>query len=154
MNEPQIQLTGHLAFDPEVRTTSNGVPVTDLRVATSRRFKVGEEWQDGETLWFDVACWKQLAENVGSSLKKGDKVVVEGKLIQKTWVRDDGTSSVKLVVDARTVGVDLARYPVKVLKPVRPGSAGELLEGKWVSEETGEIADAPAAFADEDELAA
>ena len=125
MNEPQIHLTGNLAFDPEVRYTPNGVAVADLRVASTRRYKIGEDWHDGETLWFDVACWKQLAENVGSSLKKGDKVTVAGRLTQRTWIREDGSPSVKLVVDATAVGVELSRFPVKVLKPAREGSAAE-----------------------------
>jgi single-strand DNA-binding protein len=158
VHEPQISLTGNLAFDPEVRFTPNGVPVTDLRVATTRRFKVGEEWQDGETLWFDVACWNKLAENAGTSLKKGDKVTVTGRLLQKTWTRDDGTSSVKLVIDASTVGVDLGRFPVKVEKPIRVGGAADALADEhdaWVDRTTGEMVspgeDAPAT---EEELAA
>lgn len=142
MYEPQITLTGNIAFDPQVRYTPNGVPVVDLRVGTTKRYKLGDDWQDGETLWFDVACWKQLAENAGASLHKGDKVTVTGRLSQKTWVREDGTSSVKLVIDATTVGVDLSRFPVKVDKPIRVGGAADALidehEG-WVDHETGEI---------------
>ena len=139
MHEPQIHLTGNLAFDPEVRYTPNGVAVVDLRVATTRRFKMGEEWQDGETLWFDVACWKQLAENVGASLKKGDKVTVAGRLLQKSWTREDGTVSTKLVIDASAVGADLNRFPVKVTRPIRDGSIAEVLPERWANQETGEM---------------
>lgn len=142
MNEPQIQLTGNLAFDPDVRYTPNGVPVVDLRVGTTRRYKVGEEWRDGETLWFDVACWKQLAENAGGSLKKGDKVTVSGRLVQKTWTREDGSSSVKLVIDAATVGVDLSRFPVRVEKPIRTGGAADALSDKWTDSLPGAVAEA------------
>lgn len=158
MNEPQITITGNLAFDPDVRITPTGVPVVDLRIASTRRTKVGEDWEDGETLWFDVACWKQLAENVGGSLHKGDRVTVEGRLIQKTWTREDGSTSVKLLIDARTVGVDLSRYPVRVLKPARVGGAGDLLADKWLVPDTGELVGEHVAGAvpvpDEDELAA
>ncbi len=143
MHEPQISLTGNLAFDPDVRFTSNGVAVADLRIASTRRYKLGEAWVDGETLWFDVACWKQLAENVGSSLKKGDKVTVAGRLVQKTWTREDGTSSVKLVIDASTVGVDLSRFPVRVEKPVRVGGAADALSDRWLDKSSGEIVAAP-----------
>lgn len=141
MHEPQIHLTGNLAFDPEVRYTPNGVAVVDLRVATTRRFKMGEEWKDGETLWFDVACWKQLAENVGASLKKGDKVTVAGRLLQKSWTREDGTVSTKLVIDASAVGADLNRFPVKVTRPVRDGSIAEALPERWVNSDTGVLAE-------------
>ncbi len=138
MNEPQISLTGNLAFDPDVRTTPNGVPVVDLRVASTRRVKDGDQWSDGETLWFDVACWNKLAENVGASLHKGDKVTITGRLLQKTWTREDGTSSVKLVIDASSVGLDLARFPVKVQKPLIPGGAAHALSDQYANKITGE----------------
>lgn len=146
MNEPRISLTGFLGADPELRTTSNGVRVLDLRVATSRRIKVGEEWQDGETMWFEVACWNDLAENVSESLHKGDKVIIEGKLAQRTWVKDDGTSVPKLVIDAKTVGVDLGRYPVKVVKPMREGGAASTFAQERVNYTTGEV---PADFVEQ-----
>lgn len=143
MHEPQIQLTGNLGYDPDVRYTPNGVAVVDLRVGTTPRVKMGEEWRDGETLWFDVACWKQLAENAGGSLKKGDKVTVSGRLLQKTWTREDGSSSVKLVIDATSVGADLSRFPVRVVKPIRAEGAAAALADKWADTSTGEIVDAP-----------
>ena len=133
MNEPQISLAGNLAFDPEVRYTPTGIAVVDLRVACTRRYKMGEEWIDGETLWFDVACWKQVAEHAAASLKKGDKVTVAGRLVQKTWTREDGSSTIKLVIDASAVGVDLSRYPVRVEKPIRPGSAAEAIPDRWAT---------------------
>lgn len=139
MNEPHISLTGNLAFDPVVRITPNGVPVLDLRVASTRRTKVGEDWEDGETVWFDVVCWKSLAENAGSSLHKGDRVTVEGRLTQKTWVREDGTSSSKLVIDARHLGIDLSRYPVRVLRPVLESSGANAFADKYFDDETGEV---------------
>ena len=103
-----------------------------------------------------MVCWKSLAENVGTSLNKGDRVTVEGRLTQKTWIRPDGTPSVKLVIDARSVGVDLSRYPVKVLKPVRPGSAAEAFADKYLDQVTGELVGGPMPeeLPDEDELAA
>lgn len=134
MNEPTIELTGHLGGDPELRFTPNGVPVVDLRVATTRRFKVGEEWQDGETLWFEVSVWKQAAEHAAASLHKGDKVMVKGRLTQKSWTRDDGTISTKLVIDATGVGIDLFRAPVKVLLPVREGAASTSFPERWAFE--------------------
>lgn len=134
MNEPTIELTGHLGADPDLRFTPNGFPVVDLRVATTRRFKVGEEWQDGETMWFNVSCWKQLAEHVAGSLHKGDKVVVTGRLSQSSWTREDGSVSSKLVIDATAVGIDLSRAPAKVMLPMREGSAAASLPEHWASE--------------------
>jgi single-strand DNA-binding protein len=132
--EPTIELTGHLGADPELRFTPNGHQVVELRVATTRRFKVGEEWQDGETMWFNVSCWKQLAEHAAESLHKGDKVVVTGRLSQSSWTREDGSVSSKLVIDATAVGIDLSRAPVKVMLPVREGSAAATFAERWADE--------------------
>jgi single-strand DNA-binding protein len=131
MNEPHIDLTGHLGADPTLRTTPNGVAVTDLRIATTRRYKVGEEWRDGETMWFEVAVWKQLAENVCATLKKGDKVCVSGRLLQRSWTREDGSVGASLVIDATAVGLDLGRSPAAVRRPMREGSAAAVLEERW-----------------------
>lgn len=143
MNEPQISLTGNVAFDPVVRYTPNGVAVVDLRVGSTGRMKSGEEWKDRETLWFDVSCWKQLAENVGSSIKKGDGVTVSGRLTQRTWTREDGTKSVNLEIDATAVGVDLARCPARVQRPVRPGGSADAFPERWADRTTGEIVPTP-----------
>ncbi len=141
MYEPHIDLTGYLAFDPTVKFTPNGHQVVDLRVATSRRYQVGEEWHDGETLWFDVACWKQLAENVSQSVKKGDKVVVSGKLLQRSWTREDGSVGTTLVIDATHVGIDLGRHPVVVRRPIRDGSAADALRERWDTGPAGQPAE-------------
>jgi single-strand DNA-binding protein len=123
VNEPQITLSGHLAFDPKLRYTPNGTPVVDLRVATTPRKKVGEDWVDGETLWFDVSVWKHFAENVCDSLRKGDRVTVVGRLAQSTFVREDGSEKVKLGIEGAMVGADLSRFPVKVVRPAKENAA-------------------------------
>ncbi|MCW2599357.1 MAG: single-strand binding protein [Frankiales bacterium] len=143
MNEPQIHVAGNLAYTPTMRYTPNGVPVTDLRVASTQRKRVGEEWEDGETLWFGVTCWKQLAENVVASLKKGDRVTVAGRLAQRTWKKEDGTDIVNLEIDASAVGVDLSRYPVKIDKPARSTADQETWGNKYVHVPTGEVTDEP-----------
>lgn len=145
MNEPHIDLTGHLGADPTLRFTPNGVPVGDLRVATTRRYKLGEEWLDGETLWFEVVVWKQLALHVFDSLHKGDKVTVSGRLLQRRWEKEDGTSGTKLVIDANSVGVDLVRAPVLVKLPVREGSVVETLSERWEDRPAPEVAEEIAA---------
>ena len=151
MYEPQISVSGNLGQDPKLRTTPNGTSVVDLRIANTRRFQIGdEEWQDGETIWFDVACWKQLAEHVAESLSKGDRVTVIGKLIQRTWSREDGSDGTSLTIDASSVSVDLSRHPLRVIRPLRPGSASEAL----AAEHDPWTAPTSAAPAGEDEVAA
>jgi single-strand DNA-binding protein len=141
--EPTIALGGHLGGDPELRFTPNGVPVCDIRVATTPRRQVGDTWQDRETLWFKVACWKQLAEHVAASFKKGDRVLVQGKLLQETYERRDGSTGINLVVDAALVGADVGRAPVDVKRPVRAGSSADLMPEKWLDRGTGEIVTGP-----------
>ena len=145
MYEPTIALSGHLGGDPELRYTPNGVAVCDVRLATTPRRQVGDEWQDKETLWFRLSCWRQLAEHVAGSFKKGDRVMVHGKLLQESYERRDGSTGVDLVVDATTVGADVSRCPVEVKRPVRAGSSADLMPEKWVDRETGEILTAPPA---------
>jgi single-strand DNA-binding protein len=144
--EPSIALGGHLGGDPELRFTPNGVAVCDIRIATTPRRKVGDVWEDRETLWFKVACWRQLAEHVAASFKKGDRVLVQGQLLQETYERRDGSTGVNLVVDASLVGADVGRCPVEVKRPVRAGSSADLMPEKWVDRSTGEVVtDAPVA---------
>jgi single stranded DNA-binding protein len=144
VNEPHISLAGYLGATPKLRLSPTGLPVTSLRIATTQSRKVGEEWQDGETIWFGVTCWKGLAENVVQSLRKGDRVTVSGKLAQRTWKAEDGSDKVDLDIEAQTVGVDLRRYAVAIQKPVRTHAS----EDVWAKEAgvdriTGELPDGP-----------
>ena len=143
MFEPSIALVGNLGGDPELRYTPNGVAVCDIRLATTPSVKLGEEWQDKETIWFKVACWRELGEHVAQSFKKGDRVIVQGKLLQETYERRDGSMGLNLVVDAALVGADVRRCPVQVKRPVRAGSSAELMPEKWLDQSTGEIVTGP-----------
>jgi single-strand DNA-binding protein len=137
--EPSIALVGNLGRDPELRYTPNGVAVCDIRLATTPMVQRGEEWLEKETLWFKVACWRELGEHVAESFKKGDRVIVQGKLLQETYERRDGTTGLTLVVDAAVVGADVRRCPVELKRPVRAGSSADLMPEKWLDKETGEI---------------
>jgi single-strand DNA-binding protein len=130
VNEPTISFTGNVAFEPKVRVTPLGAHVLDIRVATTPRIRKGDEWEDGGTLWYDVVCWNRLADNVADSVQKGDSVTVSGKLYNRVWERvDPATGEVtkvdKLTVDAISIGLDLARWPAAVKRPVpaRPEEA-------------------------------
>ncbi|MCU1601514.1 MAG: single-strand binding protein [Frankiales bacterium] len=125
MNEPTISFTGNVAFDPKLRITPNGAHVLDLRVATTPRIRKGEDWEDGGTLWYDVVCWNRLADNVLDSVRKGDSVVVTGRLLNRVWDKPDIETGVvtkvdKLTVDATHLGLDLSRYAATVIRPPRP----------------------------------
>ena len=111
MNEPLLTVVGNVAGPPRQRTTPAGVVVADFRIAaTPRRLdRSTGTWSDGETLWFGVTAWRSLAEHCASSLKKGDRVVVTGRLTTRSWEVEGGEKRANLEVDATSVGLDLAR---------------------------------------------
>lgn len=122
MNQPQITLTGNVAAKPELRMVNDGIPVTSFRVAATprRRDKASGEWSDGETLWFNVTVWRALAEHCVTSLTKGDKVVVTGRLSSNSWVGKDGVVRPGLQVDASAVGLELSRSSALSSKRTAP----------------------------------
>lgn len=105
----QITLTGLVATDPRNLTTNEGLAIASFRLAsTQRRFDRGQNrWVDGETNWYTVTTFRQLAHNVSQSVKKGERIVVTGRLRIRDWIAGpkNGTN---IEVDADAVGHDLA----------------------------------------------
>lgn len=85
----KVMLLGRLGADPEIRYTSDGTAVANLRIATNRPVKRGDEWAD-ETEWHRVVAWDKLAEICGEYLSKGKQVYVEGQLRTRAWEDRDG----------------------------------------------------------------
>jgi single-strand DNA-binding protein len=104
-------VVGFVAQDPIQRETKDGTRVTDLRVGTTRRVqdRATNQWRDADTSYFTVSCWRRLGDHVRASLRKGDPVVVKGRLRSRTY--DDKNGQTRTVVDivADTVGHDLNR---------------------------------------------
>lgn len=109
-NETMVTIRGWMANDPTVRS-ANGFNVASFRVGcTPRRFnRARQEWVDAPTQWYAVSAWRELAANCERSLKKGDPVIVHGRLEHRTYVNAAGTEVVSLEIDAITVGHDLTR---------------------------------------------
>lgn len=130
MNGPQITVVGHLAWPPRTRTLAGGTVVADFRIGqTPSRFdKATNAWVDLETLWFGVTCWRALAEHTGTSLKKGDRVVVTGRLTTRSWTNDKGEARSGLEIDATSVGIDLSRGPVTQTRVERMSGA---VDDQW-----------------------
>jgi single-strand DNA-binding protein len=124
-NETVVTVTGYVAQEPVLRLTGSGTKVVNFRVATTeRRFDRGVNgWRDGDTLFFSVSCWRTLGENVLDSLKKGDPVVVQGRLRDGSWEKDGVTYS-KVEIEATAVGHDLSRgvshFTKSTLQPREP----------------------------------
>lgn len=95
-----VTLVGNATRDPELRFTPSGTPVCTFGVAWNRKYeRDGEEVE--EVSFFDVTCWQKLAENVADSVEKGTRVIVHGRLDQRSWENDDGEKrhKVELVAD-------------------------------------------------------
>lgn len=108
MNDTQITLTGWLGTGVSLRQ-AGGVDVAGFRLATTpRRYdRKAEQWVDGDTQWYSVSVWRQLAVNCAASLRLGDPVVLHGRLTTRPWTTNTGKDVVSLEVEATFVGHDL-----------------------------------------------
>jgi single-strand DNA-binding protein len=104
-----LTITGVVATTPRHLVTSEGLPITSFRIAsTQRRFDRGEQrWVDGDTNWFTVTTFRQLATNVVGSIVKGQRVVVTGRLRVREW-RTDEKNGTSVEIDADALGHDLS----------------------------------------------
>ena len=87
-------IVGNLVEDPEVRFTNNGIAVANLRVAVTQRIQQDGQWRDGDTSFFKVNVWRGQAEHLAESLGKGDRVMVTGRLRQRSWGDPRGRQAV------------------------------------------------------------
>jgi single-strand DNA-binding protein len=144
--ETYITVQGNITADPVPRATANGATVVNIRVASNtRRFdREANEWRDGDTTYIGVTCWRTLAVNVCSTLRKGDTVVVFGKLLQRSYETKDGEQRTVHEIDAISVGPDLNRWAADLRRPNR--AAAPAAEETAVAEaaEQPEVAEAAA----------
>jgi single-strand DNA-binding protein len=109
--DSHVDLAGFVASEPSFKRLENGTSTAKLRVAyTERRFsRETGEWADGPTSFVTVLCWRTLADNVAISLRKGEPVVVRGRLRVREYSGKDGSARIAVEVDASSVGHDLSR---------------------------------------------
>lgn len=106
-----IVMTGFVTAEPKLgHTKASRTPVTKIRVGSTPRTldRTTGEWRDGETSYYNVTCWRRLAENVTGSLRKGDMILVRGRFRTRTWVDDQQHTRVELEIEADSVGHDMA----------------------------------------------
>jgi single-strand DNA-binding protein len=113
-----LTVSGNLTAIPKSGVSRSGSPWARLRVAsTSRVFDRGEsQWRDGETMFLDVICWRRLAENVVATLERGDRVLVSGRLRQRSYEDQQGAKHTVTELEAKSVGPDLVRAPARLLR--------------------------------------
>lgn len=147
MHEPVITVVGNVGREPRQRVVASGVAVADFRVAsTPRRFdKSTNSWTDVGTTWFAVTCWRTLAEHCAQSLKKGDRVIVTGKLTTRTWSNDQGEERSSLEIEAAAVGLELTRAPALQQRPPRPSGEADDPEAAVAGSDDEVVSDAAAA---------
>jgi single-strand DNA-binding protein len=108
MNDTIVTFHGWAGSDVRHRTARD-VSVATFRVGSTPRLKKDGEWVDGETTWYTVTAWRTLADHVRDSVRKGDPLIVHGRLRTETWEPEEGGSSTTLQVEASLVGHDLTR---------------------------------------------
>jgi single-strand DNA-binding protein len=124
--DTQITIVGNLVDDPELRFTPNGQAVARFRVASTPRFldKQTNEWKDGESLFLTCNVWRQAAENAAESLQRGMRVIVQGRLKQRSYETREGEKRTVYEVEADEVGPSLKNATAKVNKTQRQGGGG------------------------------
>jgi single-strand DNA-binding protein len=121
-----ITIAGNLVDDPELRFTPAGQPVARFRVASTPRYldKNTNEWKDGDSLFLTCNVWRQAAENVAESLTRGMRVIVSGRLRQRSYETKEGEKRTVYEIEVDDVGPSLRNASAKVNKVARSGGNG------------------------------
>ncbi|CAO5193342.1 Single-stranded DNA-binding protein 2 [Frankia sp. AiPs1] len=124
--ETVITVVGNLTNDPELRFTPNGAAVASFTVASTPRTldRQTNEWKDGEALFLRCSVWRQAAENVAESLQKGARVIVSGRLKQRSFETREGEKRTVIELEVDEVGPSLRYATAKVVRAARGGGAG------------------------------
>ncbi len=120
-----VELIGNLTRDPELRFTPSGAPVANFGLAVNRRWQNRQtnEWEE-QVSFFDIVCWRELAENVAESLTKGTRVMVSGRLDQRSWETQEGDKRSKVEVVADEVAPSLRWATAQVTRNERRDGGG------------------------------
>jgi single-strand DNA-binding protein len=129
-----VTVVGNLVDDPELRTTANGSAVGRFRIASTPRYldRQANEWRDGESIFLTCNVWRQVAENVVESLHRGMRVIVQGRLRQRSYETKDGERRTVFEVEVDEVGPSLRNVTVQArrnphgqaaIEPVDPRTA-------------------------------
>ncbi|MEZ5144440.1 MAG: single-stranded DNA-binding protein [Acidimicrobiales bacterium] len=120
-NGVNVTIVGNVTRDPELRFTNSGMAVANFGVAVNfrRMNRQTNDWEEEEPTFYDVSCFQQFAENVAESLSKGTRVVVTGRLRQRSWEGNDGEKRTRLEVLADEVGPSLRWATAEVQRSER-----------------------------------
>ena len=124
--DTQITLVGNLVDDPQLRYTPTGQAVANFRVASTPRLfdRNTNEWKDGDSLFLSCNVWRQAAENVAESLQRGMRVIVSGRLRQRSYETKEGEKRTVYEIEVDEVGPSLRNASAKVTKSSRSTGGG------------------------------
>ena len=124
--DTQITIIGNLVDDPQLRYTPTGQAVASFRVASTPRFmdRQTNEWKDGDSLFLSCNVWRQAAENVAESLQRGMRVIVSGRLRQRSYETKEGEKRTVYEIEVDEVGPSLRNASAKVVKSSRATGQG------------------------------
>lgn len=123
MPDNTVTIVGNLTQDPEMRFTPNGVAMVKLSIAVNRRRfnRDSNTWEDGDASFFNATCWRDLAENVSESLRKGTRVVITGRLEQRSWETQEGDRRSIVEIQVDEIGPSLKWATASVTRIPRGG---------------------------------
>lgn len=151
--DTNITVIGNLTEDPVLRFTPSGAAVANFRVASTPRYldRQSGEWKDGEALFLNCNIWRQAAEHVAESLQRGMRVIVSGRLRQRTYETKEGEKRTVFELEVDEIGPSLRYATAKVQKMSRSsgsgggfGAAGSAADDPWASAPSAQPAAAPA----------
>src|SRR5436189_1966677 len=124
--ETTITVIGNLTDDPELRFTPSGAAVAKFRIASTPRTldRASGEWKDGEPLFLACSVWREAAEHVAESLNRGSRVIVTGRLRQRSYETREGEKRTVIELEVDEIGPSLRYATAKVQKAVRSGGGG------------------------------
>jgi len=124
-NGNTVTIVGNVTRDPELRFTNTGQATASFGLAVNRRWqnRQTQEWEEA-TSFFDVVCWREMAENAAESLKRGARVIVTGRLEQRSWETPEGDKRSKVEVVADEIGPSLRWATAQVVKNERREPVG------------------------------
>ena len=130
--ETPLTIVGNLTADPELRFTPSGAAVANFTVAsTPRKFdRQTNEWKDGDTLFMRCSIWRDAAENVAESFNRGDRVIVQGRLTQRSYETKEGEKRSVVELEVDEIGASVRNATVSIKKAQR-GGAPQQQQGGW-----------------------
>ncbi|MGW8483889.1 single-stranded DNA-binding protein [Microbacterium sp. NPDC055903] len=135
-----LTIRGFVGNDPQPSMTSTGVPVLNFRVGSSRRRfdRHTQSWIDAGTNWYAVSAYRQLAEHAKASLRKGDPVIITGRIKFREWENANGAKGASLDLDAEAIGHDLQWGTSNFMRISRPAAPADVQTGEGRASATDE----------------